>query len=90
MNLIEEIDFTTFLRFTTIKFREKEFLKEIHSAFKAFDTTNKEYLSYDEIKSIITDFGPNLSSEKADKLLKDLGIEQNKKINYYDFVNCNL
>lgn len=64
--------------------------REINNAFKAFDKTNKDYLTYDEQKVIISDHGPRIYSENADDLLKELGLELNRKFKYSDFVIFNL
>lgn len=90
LNVPQEIDFSTFLRIAAIKFRERDFDKEIHEAFRSFDKKNKNYLTYDELKAIITDYGPKISSEGADDLLKDLGLESDKKFKYEDFVKNSL
>jgi Ca2+-binding EF-hand superfamily protein len=90
MSLGNEIDFPTFLRIAAIKFKEKEFIKELESAFKAFDKHNHEYLSYEELRSIITDYGPKLSLDKADSLLTEMGIEKDRKFTYKDFVEKNI
>ena len=84
----EDIDFPTFLRIAAIKYKQKEFVSALEDAFKAFDKDGKEYLSYDELKTILTDYGPKLSNEQADNLLKDLGGDTSK-FKYKDFVNKN-
>ena len=84
----EDIDFPTFLRIAAIKYKQKEFINALEEAFKAFDKDGKEYLTYDELKTILTDYGPKLSSEQADNLLKELPDDKNK-FKYKDFVNKN-
>lgn len=84
----EDIDFPTFLRIAAIKYKQKEFVNALEEAFKAFDKDGKEYLSYDELKTILTDYGPKLSSEQADNLLKELPDDKNK-FKYKEFVNKN-
>ena len=86
MNLAYYIDFPTFLRIVAIKFKQEEFIKELEGAFKAFDKTSKGYLTYDELKTILTDYGPNLSIEECDALLKDLGKDMKEQFKYKDFV----
>ena len=84
----EDIDFPTFLRIAAIKYKQKEFINALEEAFKAFDKDGKEYLTYDELKTILTDYGPKLSSEQADNLLKELPDDKNK-FKYKDCVNKN-
>jgi Ca2+-binding EF-hand superfamily protein len=86
MSLGEFIDFPTFLRIVAIKFKQEEFLKELEAAFRAFDKTGKGYLTYDELKTILTDYGPNLSIEQCDQLLKDLGKNMQEHFDYKSFV----
>lgn len=88
MSLSNEIDFPTFLRITAIKFKQQELVKELEGAFKAFDKNNNEFLSYKELRSIITEYGPKLSLDEADQLLKELEIQKDSKnFKYKDFVN---
>lgn len=89
-NLILEIDFPVFLRIAALKFKQVEFISALEDSFKAFDKSNKDYLTYDELRSIITDFGPKISLDQADSLLKELGVEQNKKFKYKEFVAKNI
>jgi len=90
MNLSSFIDFPTFLRIAAIKFKQTEFVKALGDAFKAFDKNNKGYLTYEELRSIITDFGPRVSNDQAENLLKELGVEPNKKFKYDEFVTKNI
>ena len=74
MKLNSSIDFSTFLRITAIKFKQQELIKELENAFKAFDKHNNGYLTHKELKSIITENGPNLTIEEANDLLKEIGL----------------
>ena len=85
---LDEIDFPTFLRIAAIKFKQKEFVNALEEAFKAFDKDGKEYLTYDELKTILTDYGPKLTNEQADNLLKEFP-EEKSKFKYKEFVNKN-
>lgn len=90
MKLGKELDFPTFLRIAAVKFKQEEFVKELELAFKAFDKNNKGTLSYDELRAVITDYGPKLTLEEGDELLKELELGQKDKFNYKDFVHNNL
>lgn len=92
MNLSEKIDFSCFLRITAVKFKQLELVKELESAFRAFDKNNNGYLTYKELRSIITDSGPCLSIENANLLLKELGYsdDNSQVINYKAFVSDSL
>lgn len=90
MNLGDEIDFPTFLRIAAIKFKKQEFTDALIESFKSFDKSNKGHFGLDELKSILTDFGPKISMDEADKLLSDLGLNDNDNFDYKDFVNDNI
>jgi Ca2+-binding EF-hand superfamily protein len=64
----------------------------LESAFRAFDKNNNGYLTYKELRSIITDSGPCLSIENANLLLKELGYsdDNSQVINYKAFVSDSL
>ena len=84
----EDVDFPTFLRIAAIKFKQKEFVSALEEAFKSFDKDGKDYLTYEELKTILTDYGPKLSNEEADNLLKELN-EDKDKFKYKEFVKKN-
>ena len=84
----EDVDFPTFLRIAAIKFKQKEFVSALEEAFKSFDKDGKDYLSYEELKTILTDYGPKLSNEEAENLLKELN-EDKAKFKYKEFVKKN-
>ena len=84
----EDVDFPTFLRIAAIKFKQKECVSALEEAFKSFDKDGKDYLSYEELKTILTDYGPKLSNEEADNLLKELN-EDKTKFKYKEFVKKN-
>ena len=84
----EDVDFPTFLRIAAIKFNQKEFVSALEEAFKSFDKDGKDYLTYEELKTILTDYGPKLSNEEADNLLKELN-EDKAKFKYKEFVKKN-
>ena len=78
------IDFSIFMRLSAIKFKEIEFIKELESAFKSFDTKNKGFLTYNELSLILTENGQCLSPEESKELLKSLEIFG--VFNYSEFV----
>ena len=84
----DDIDFPTFLRIAAIKFKQKEFVSALEETFKSFDKEGKEYLTYEELKTILTDYGPKLTNDEADDLLKDV-IDSKEKFKYKDFVKKN-
>ena len=90
MKLNADIDFPTFLRIAAAKFKDQEFVKELKSAFKAFDVDSSQSLTYDQLRSIITDYGPKLTLDQADKLLKDLGINESHTFDYNSYIKKSL
>lgn len=83
------IDFPTFLRFAARKFKENEFATALEEAFKTFSIGNSNELTKQQLQTILTDFGPKLSEEKAAELVYDImGLEE--KMNFYDFIKNNL
>ena len=60
----EDVDFPTFLRIAAIKFKQKEFVSALEEAFKSFDKDGKDYLTYEELKTILTDYDRNYPMKK--------------------------
>ena len=90
LNLSDEIDFPTFLRIAALKFKNQEFLNALVESFKAFDKNHTGNLCYDDLRSIMTDFGPKISMDDADKLLDELDLLNINEFDYNDFVYQNL
>lgn len=90
MNLSDEIDFPTFLRIAALKFKNQEFLNALVESFKAFDKNHTDNLSYEELRSILTDFGPKISMDEADKLLDELDLLNINEFHYNEFVYQNI
>ena len=85
----DDIDFPTFLRIAWAKYKQQEFNLSLEDAFKSFDEENKEVLTYDQLKIILTQYGPRLDEVEAEELIKDF-IEDNKQtFNYKEFISKN-
>ena len=85
---IGEIDFPSFLRLALVKFKQQEFNLSLEDAFKTFDDEKKQYLTYEQLKNILTNFGPKLIDNDADELIKDF-IEENQSFDYREFISKN-
>ena len=85
---IGEIDFPSFLRLALVKFKQQEFNLSLEDAFKTFDDEKKQYLTYEQVKNILTNFGPKLNDNDADELIKDF-IEENQSFDYREFISKN-
>ena len=85
---IGEIDFPSFLRLALVKFKQQEFNLSLEDAFKTFDDEKKQYLTYEQLKNILTNFGPKLNDNDADELIKDF-IEENQSFDYREFISKN-
>lgn len=90
MNLGDEIDFPTFLRIAAMKFKKQEFIDAIIESFKAFDKNIKGTLTMEELRGILTDYGPKISDNEVDNLLNDLDLLNEIDFNYKEFVNNNI
>ena len=85
---IGEIDFPSFLRLALVKFKQQEFNLSLEDAFKTFDDEKKQYLTYEQLKNILTNFGPKLNDNDADEVIKDF-IEENQSFDYREFISKN-
>merc|ERR1711934_122549 len=78
------IDFSQFL---TLMARKESEIKE---AFKVFDKDGNGFIPADEIRHIITNFGPRLTYEEVDVIIREADIDGDSQINYDEFVNMML
>ena len=85
---IGEIDFSSFLRLALVKFKQEEFNLCLEDAFKSFDEENKKNLNYNQLKNILTQYGPKLDENDADDLIKDF-IDENQNFDYKEFISKN-
>ena len=84
----DDVDFPTFLRIAWAKYKQQEFNLSLEDAFKSFDEENKEVLTYEQLKIILTQYGPQLDDAEADELIKDF-IEDKQTFNYKEFISKN-
>ena len=84
----DDVDFPTFLIIAWAKYKQQEFNLSLEDAFKSFDEENKEVLTYDQLKTILTQYGPQLDDAEADELIKDF-IEDKQTFNYKEFISKN-
>ena len=85
---IGEIDFPNFLKLALVKFKQQEFNLSLEDAFKSFDDEKKQNLTYEQLKNLLTKYGPKLNENDADELIKDF-IEENQNFNYKEFISKN-
>ena len=85
---IGEIDFPNFLKLALVKFKQQEFNLSLEDAFKTFDDEKKQSLTYEQLKNILTNYGPKLNDNDADELIKDF-IEENQNFDYREFISKN-
>lgn len=82
------LDFSSFLRLCAVKHKEYEYKNSIKNAFVYFDKEKNGILNYNQLRSIINEYGPKLSLNEADDLLKELGLQNNAKdFDYNDFIS---
>ena len=60
----------------------------MEDAFKSFDDEKKQNLTYEQLKNLLTKYGPKLNENDADELIKDF-IEENQNFNYKEFISKN-
>ena len=84
----DDVDFPTFLRIAWAKYKQQEFNLSLEDAFKSFDDEKKLNLTYEQLKDILTKYGPKLSENEADELIKDF-IEENQNFDYKEFISKN-
>ena len=83
-----ELDFPLFLKIAGSKFKQLEFNSALEDAFKSFDKESNNYLNYEQMKTILTDYGEKISSEDADRLLAKFMTEK-EKFDYKEFIKKN-
>lgn len=84
----DSIDFPTFLRIAGSKYKQREFIQTLEDAYKSFDKDSSNSLSYNQLITILTQYGEKISKEEAEDLLKGF-IDKGEYFNYKDFVNKN-
>lgn len=88
------IDFAGFCHIMTIGVQEPETEEHLVEAFQVFDEELREYVTVDEIRHFMTEYGDVLSRDEADQMIKDAQIIDSctetingvKRIKYRDYV----
>ena len=80
------IDFEEFLIMMERKMAETESEQDIGATFKVFDKDGNGFISADELRHVINNFGEKLTDEEVDEYIRDADIDDDGQINYEEFV----
>ncbi|KAG5679868.1 hypothetical protein PVAND_009405 [Polypedilum vanderplanki] len=81
------INFDEFIKLMQ-KVEETDFEKaeSLRAAFKVFDKDNNGFVSFDELKYILTSFGEKLTDEEVQDILHEADKDRNGKLDYEEFI----
>ena len=93
-DLIDEIDITgnefvtfdLFLEAFFRKLKDSDAEEDLREAFKVFDRTGNGFISVDELRIAMTEWGEGLTSEEFDEMITELDFEHNQEIDFEEFI----
>ena len=68
------------------KMKEGEMDEEMIEAFKTFDKNNNGFITFEEMKDIMNQYGEKLSDEDAQLTFEETDYDKDGKISFEDFV----
>ncbi|KAF5740522.1 calmodulin-like protein 8-like [Tripterygium wilfordii] len=97
-NMISEVDtnengtieFGEFLNLMARKMKENEADEELKEAFKVFDKDQDGYISPNELRRVMMNFGEKLTDEEVEEMIKEADLDGDGQINYEEFVRMML
>merc|ERR1711976_318155 len=83
-----QVEFPEFCKHMKEEFRNPEQKKdEIREAFRIFDKDGNNFISADELRSIMTCFGEPLTADEANDMIECADVNGDGKIDYEEFAN---
>ncbi|XP_071492934.1 calmodulin-like protein 4 [Diadema antillarum] len=80
------ITFSDFLEIMYEQQKVENPFKEIMDAFRLTDTQNRGFIMASEFRNIMTKFGEKISDREVDDIMRELGIQKNGFVKYYEIV----
>lgn len=62
-------------------------VNDVEAAFRVFDPSGKGYLTKDELKRVLTNFGDKLSAKEVEELFKVGDVDEHGRIDYVRLAN---
>ncbi|GLV36930.1 uncharacterized protein CBL_02235 [Carabus blaptoides fortunei] len=62
--------------------------RELRDAFRVFDKHNRGYISASDLRAVLQCLGEDLSEEEIEDMIKEVDVDGDGKIDFYEFVNA--
>ncbi|XP_025201126.1 neo-calmodulin-like [Melanaphis sacchari] len=62
--------------------------KELRDAFRVFDKHNRGYISASDLRAVLQCLGEDLSEEEIEDMIKEVDVDGDGRIDFYEFVNA--
>ena len=82
----ETINLNTFIEAFLKKLKDSEVEEELREAFKVFDKDGNGFLSTDDLRIAMTDWGEGLSLQEFEEMLHELDVEPNQQIDFEELL----
>ena len=60
--------------------------EDVRDAFRVFDKASDSFISVDDLRAILTNFGERLTNSQVDELLQDWDVDNDGQINYDELI----
>ncbi|XP_017771638.1 PREDICTED: neo-calmodulin-like [Nicrophorus vespilloides] len=62
--------------------------KELRDAFRVFDKHNRGYITASDLRAVLQCLGEDLSEEEIEDMIKEVDVDGDGRIDFYEFVNA--
>ncbi|XP_047313124.1 calmodulin-2/4-like [Impatiens glandulifera] len=84
-DIIEFAEFLHFLLAGQTKVQEDD--DELKEAFKVFDKDEDGFISANELRHVMMNFGEKLTDEEVQHMIKEADLDGDGKVNFHEFIN---
>ena len=80
------IEFSEFLAIAARKIKDSDMEEEIRKVFRVFDKNDNGFISFNELRRVLTNLGEKLSDEEVVEMIEEADLDNDGHINYEEFV----
>ena len=80
------IEFSEFLAIAARKIKDSDMEEEIRKVFRILNKDDNGFISFDELRRVLTNLGEKLSDEDVVEMIEEADLDKDGRISYEEFM----